>query len=60
MPSPRKYTATEVKQFVDLVCNNPDISEDEIAGMYKLVKMLTHFEKITDAEIEAEVQRTCR
>ena len=52
MQQPRKYTATEIKEFIDIIRNGGDISQEKIAGMDMLVETLDKFGKMTDAEME--------
>ncbi len=56
----RSYTASEVLQIVELLRDDPDMSEEKFSGMEHLVGILSHFEHKTDAEIEAEVKSTYR
>jgi len=52
MQQPRKYTATEIKEFIVLIRNGGDISQEKIAGMDMLVEALDKFGKMTDAEMD--------
>ena len=52
MQQPRKYTATEIKEFIVLIRNGGDISQEKIAGMDMLVETLHKFGNMTDAEME--------
>ena len=60
MHLPRKYTAAEIKEFVDVVRNGDDMTQEKIAGMDMLVEMLNHLGNITDAEIAAYVRSAFR
>lgn len=52
----RTYTASEVREIVELLRNDPDMSEEKFSGMEALSDILSYFEEKTDAEIEAEVK----
>ncbi len=53
----RTYSADEVREFVNLLRGSRDLPAAELAGMEKLADLLKHYETMTDANIEAEVQR---
>ena len=57
---PRCYTVQEVKELVELIRHDPDLSPDRFAGMLELVQLLAHYENMTDEEIEAEVRSVYR
>ncbi|TAN64769.1 MAG: hypothetical protein EPN20_08035 [Magnetospirillum sp.] len=57
MTVPRRYSVAEVEFFVDLFRATPEhLTADQISGMDYLVKVLKHYEHMTEADIEAEVR----
>ena len=58
--SVRTYTASEVRQIVEMHRDDPDMSVEKFSGMEHLAGILSHFEHKTDVDIEAEVKATYR
>ncbi len=57
MTTRRRYSVAEVQGFVDLFReHDSNISPEQVAGMDKLVAVLRHYEHMSDADIEAEIQ----
>lgn len=50
----RTYTASEVREIVELLRDSPELSAEKFSGMEHLADILAHFEAKTDADIEAE------
>ena len=50
----RTYTADDVREIVELLDNDPDMSEEKFSGMERLAEILKHFEGKTEVNIEAE------
>ena len=50
----RTYTADDVREIVELLRDDPDMSPEEFSGMDHLAEILKHFEGKTAADIEAE------
>ena len=55
----RTYTASDVREIVELLRNDPEMSAEKFSGMEQLADILTHFEGMTEAGIEAEVRAIC-
>ncbi len=56
----RTYTASEVREIVELHRDDPDISAEKFSGMEQLADILKHFEGKTDADIEEEFKGLLR
>lgn len=56
----RTYTASEVREIIELLRDDPDMSAEKFSGMEALADILTYFEDKTDADIEAQVKATYR
>lgn len=54
--SVRSFTASEVRERVDLFHDNPEFLAEKIPSMEFLAGALSHFEEMTDTDIEAEVR----
>lgn len=52
----RAYTASDVGEIVELLRDDPEMSEEQFSGMERLADILKHFEGMTAADIEAEAQ----
>ena len=50
----RKYSVSEIKEFVELFRHDADTMPEKIQGMTDLVTILAHFEYMTDTQIERE------
>ena len=56
----RTYSAADVREIVELLRNDPDMSAEKFSGMERLADILKYFEGMTEADIEAEVQNFFR
>nr|WP_322624512.1 hypothetical protein [uncultured Flavobacterium sp.] len=56
----RSYSVQEVRELVELLRHNPDLSPEKFSGMLELVQILAHFETMTDDEIASEVRNKYR
>lgn len=56
----RTYTASEVREIIELLRDAPELSAEKFSGMEHLADILMHFEEKTDADIETEVQAAYR
>jgi len=52
----RTYSAADVREIVELLLNDPDMSAEKFSGMERLADILKYFEGMTEANIEAEFQ----
>ena len=60
MTIPRKYSVSDVKQFVELLKHDPDMPSEKLAGMDELLQVLAHVEFMTDEDIAKEVSTVYR
>lgn len=60
MTLPRTYSVQEIEQLVDVLRHSPDIQPEKLAGMDELVRLLRHFENMSEAEIESEATHYMR
>jgi len=56
---PKRYTVADIKDCVDLLRDDKEISQEKIAGMDFLVQAIDTFEKFDDMP-EAEMKVRCR
>ena len=56
----RTYTADEIQELVDIMRNGGDLSDEELAGINKVVAILKEFENMSDAGIMEKVQGLLR
>lgn len=57
MTIPRRYSVSEVREFVDLLRDHGEnITPEQVSGMDLIVGILKEFENMTDADIEAKVK----
>lgn len=56
----RTYSVQEIKQLVDVLRHNPDMQPEQLAGMDELVRLLRHFESMSDEDIERETANYMR
>lgn len=50
----RTYAASEVREIVELLRDDPELSAEKVSGMEFLADILSYFEVKTDVDIEAE------
>lgn len=55
MQLPRTYAAKEVREFLDILRTDDEISKEKIAGMEMLVRILDEFSNMNDADIANNV-----
>lgn len=60
MVTTRTYSAAEITELIEVFRSSGDVPESELAGMDKLGQLLRRFEKLSDADIAAEVRRYYR
>mgnify|MGYP005673972641 FL=1 len=56
----RTYSAADVREIVELLRNDPDMSAEKFSGMERLADILKYFEGMTEADIEEELQNFFR
>ncbi len=56
----RRYTASEIRELVELFRDDPEISPEKFSGMAFLAALLEYLESKTDSDIAAEVRAFCR
>jgi hypothetical protein len=56
----RTYSADDVRQIVEILRSDPEISPEVFQGVELLADILKQFETMTEADIEAEVQAHLR
>lgn len=56
----RTYTASEVRELVDLLNDSPDVSPERYRGMAFVAEALELFETMSEADIEVWVRRHSR
>ncbi len=52
----RKYTASEIRELVELFRDDPEISPEKFSGMAFLATLLEDLESKTDSNLAAEVR----
>lgn len=60
MTLPRTYSVQEIKQLVDVLRHNSDMQPEQLAGMDELVRLLRHYEYMSDEDIERETVNDMR
>ena len=56
----RTYTASEIRELVELFRDDPEISPEKFSGMAYLATMLEDLESKTDSDIAAVARAICR
>lgn len=54
MTTRRTYTVREIEDLVNALRHSPDTQPEKLAGMDELVRLLRHFENMSDEDIERE------
>ena len=57
---PRRFTATEIRELVELFRDDPELSPEKFSGMDYLASLLEYLQTKTDGELAAEVRAFCR
>ncbi len=52
----RSYTASEVHEIVGLFQDDPELTAEKLSGMEFIADVLSHFEEMTETDIEEEVR----